>query len=174
MQTEQPTELSHHDDLFYQQMRALARKLMSAERSNHTLSATDLVHEAFIRLSVADLDYVDQQHRYRTFARQMRRLLVNHAVHKQTQKNRGQAIHLTESLNLVDGGWVDFSVIDQAIEELEAMDARSAQAIELAYFTSLKQTEIARMLEVSLATLERDLKFGRAMIQDHIKNHEPS
>ncbi len=156
---------------FYQQIKALARKLMAKERSDHTLSATDLVHEAFLRLSVADIPFQDLKHQYHTFARQMRRLLVNHANQKNAQKNKIDAVHLTESLGVKDEGDMDLAQIDRAIDHLENMDARSATCFELFYFTGLKQGEIADLMSFSLATLERELKYARVVIRDYLSHH---
>lgn len=143
---------------------------MAKERENHTLSATDLVHEAFMKLSVSDMSFNDQKHYFQTFARQMRRVLVNYAHHKNTQKNKADTVLYTDSLALVDRQFVDFNEIDQAINHLELMDKRSAESIELAYFTNLTQAQIAQYLDVSIATLERDLKFGRVIIHEFIDN----
>ena len=164
---------SNHESLdqeIYQQLKSLARKMMSKERENHTLSATDLVHEAFLKLSVSDMSFNDQKHYFQTFARQMRRVLVNYSHYKNTQKNKGDAVLYTDSLALVDNDFADFNAIDQAINHLEHMDKRSAESVELAYFTNLTQAQIANYLDVSIATLERDLKFGRVIIHEYIDN----
>jgi len=158
------------DEEIYQQLRSLARKMMAKERSSHTLSATDLVHEAFAKLSVSDLSFKDQQHYFYTFARQMRRVLINYALHKKRQKNQVEVTHFTDTLGLADNGFADFSQIDQAINHLERLDERSAKTIELVYFTHLTQSEVATYLGVSLATLERDLKFGRVIIHEYVDN----
>lgn len=157
---------------FYQQVRALARKLMAKERDDHTLSATDLVHEAFIRLSIAGIPFADQKHQYHTFARQMRRLLVNYAHHKNAKKNNIDSVHLTESLGLRDNGSIDLNLIDKAIIHLESIDTRSAQCFELCYFTSLTQRQIAELMQLSLSTLERELKYARVVIRDHLEQHK--
>ncbi len=165
--TTKPTSDQLDDDI-YRQLKALARSMMASERDNHTLSATDLVHEAFVKLSVADLSFNDQKHHYHTFARQMRRVLVNHSHHKNAQKNQGVAIHFTDSLGLADNGLADFSTINQAIDHLESMDSRSARCIELFYFTALNQVQAAAYMDLSLATFERDLKFGRVIIHQFL------
>ncbi|WP_395373838.1 sigma-70 family RNA polymerase sigma factor [Marinicella sp. W31] len=160
------------DQEIYQQLKSLARKLMAKERHNHTLSATDLVHEAFVKLSVSDMSFNDQKHYFHTFTRQMRRVLVNYAHHKNSQKNKADIVLYTESLGLAENYFADFSEIDKAIDHLELLDKRSAQSIELVYFTHLSQPEIAKYLDVSLATLERDLKFGRVIIHEYLDNLE--
>lgn len=164
---QQPQSIDVNGD-FYQQVRALARKMMSKERLDHTLSATDLVHEAFMRLSVANIPFVDQKHQYRTFARQMRRLLVNHANQKNAQKNKIDAVPFTEALGVVGQAELDLIELDVAIDHLNGIDARSAECFELCYFTALTQPQIAELMELSLATLERELKYARVMIRDYL------
>lgn len=159
------------DDVLYQQLKSLARKMMSKERSNHTLSATDLVHEAFAKLAPANLSFNDQKHYFYTFARQMRRVLLNYAKKKNAQKNQAEVLLWTESMGVSQQMMVDFETFDDAIKALESMDKRSSQAIELVYFTDISQVQASDILGVSLATLERDLKFGRVVIQEYIENH---
>jgi len=157
------------DQALYQQLKRLANKLMSKERENHTLSPTDLVHEAFVKLSGAELSFEGQKHHFRTLARQMRRVLSNYGRHRSASKNQGAfaAVHYTDSLGLVDSQ-PDFSHINAAIDELASMDERSAESIELVYFAALPQAQAAQYLGVSLATLERDIKFGRVFITEYI------
>ncbi len=167
--THKPThKAAELDDDIYRQLKSLARQLMAKERDNHTLSATDLVHEAFMKLSVSDLSFNDQKHHFKTFARQMRRVLVNYSHHKNSQKNKAESVHFTDSLGLATDGFADFNEINKAIDRLEKLDQRSAQCIELIYFTNLNQAQAAQYMGISLATLERDLKFGRVIIQEYI------
>ncbi len=158
------------EEEIYQQLKSLARKLMSKERDNHTLSATDLVHEAFVKLSSTELSFNDQKHYFQTFARQMRRVLVNYSYYKNSQKNNANIVLYTDSLGLMESAFSDFNEINNAIDKLESLDKRSARSIELVYFTNLTQTQAAKLLSISLATLERDLKFGRVVIHEYIDN----
>jgi RNA polymerase sigma factor (TIGR02999 family) len=149
----------------------MANKLMNKERNNHTLSPTDLVHEAFIKLSGSGVSFDDQKHYFRTLARQMRRVLIDYARNKSRIKNKGKINNViyTDSLGLLDTS-IDFTHISDAIDELENMDASSAEAIDLVYFSALPQAQAANFLSVSLATIERNLKFGRAFINEYIYN----
>ncbi|MCX7555080.1 sigma-70 family RNA polymerase sigma factor [Marinicella sp. S1101] len=158
------------DEVIYLQLKQLARKLIAKERTDHTLSATDLVHEAFAKLLPSHLSFNDQKHYYYTFARQMRRVLLNHATHKNTKKNNADVMVWTESLGVSQQLVVEFDVFNQALEYLEKLETRSAQAIELVYFTELTQAQAAACLSISLATLERDLKFGRVVIHKYLEN----
>jgi len=157
------------DQVIYQQLRTLAHNLMLKERSNHTLSPTDLVHEAFIKISDSKLSINNERHYFRTLARQMRLVLIDYGRYKLYNKNNIGKVVLdyTDSLGLVDTT-PDFAQINTAIDELNQFDARSAEAIDLVYFVNLSQVKAAKYLGVSLATLERDVKFGRAFINKYI------
>lgn len=154
----------------YQQLRSLAHKLMKKERSGHTISPTELVHDAYLKISNYDVGFTDKKHHFRTLARQMRRLLVDYARHKNSQKQQGSInqITLTDSLGLMQSQQPDFIHISEAIDALKAIDDRSAQVVEWIYFTGLDQQKVADMLEVSLSTVQRDLQFGRAFVSDHV------
>lgn len=159
------------DEIIYHQLKNMANKLMLSERKNHTLSPTDLVHEAFVKISACDASFTDQKHYFRTLARQMRRVLIDYGKKKSRLKNNNKIGNLayTDSLGLTDS-IVDFTYISDAIEELETMDKLSAEAIDLVYFTALPQAQAAEHLKVSISTLERNLKFGRAYINEYIHN----
>lgn len=153
----------------YQQLKRLAHGMMISERAGHTLSPTDLVHEAFLKLSKSGLSFKDEQHYFRTLARQMRRFLVDYGRGRSAKKKQGVAVYYTDSLGLSDN-IPDFCHVDSAIDELREMDQRSAESIELVYFAALPQDKAAHYMQISLATLERDLKFGRAFINEYIHN----
>lgn len=157
------------DEVLYQQLKTIANKLMAQERKNHTLSATALVHEAYVNISKVDVSFDDRKHYFRTLARQMRRVLIDYARHKSTKKNRSENhdIAYTDSLGLVSKN-IDFSYINDAIENLKIMDERSAEVIDLVYFTALPQAQVADYMKISIKTVERDLKFGRAFINEYI------
>jgi DNA-directed RNA polymerase specialized sigma24 family protein len=99
----------------------------------------------------------------------MRRVLIDYARNKSRIKNKGKSSNVayTDSLGLL-GSSIDFSTINDAINELEEMDSDSAEAIDLIYFAALPQIKAAEYLSVSLSTLKRNLKFGRAFISEYI------
>lgn len=160
------------DEVVYQQLKILARNLMKKERSGHTISPTELVHDAFLKLSNYNQEFKDEQHRFRTLARQMRRLLVDYARHKNSQKQKGaiNKVMLTDSLDIVESVQPNFIHINDAIDSLKAIDERSAVVVEWVYFTGLDQHKVAKLLDVSLSTVQRDLKFGRAFVSDYVAN----
>ena len=157
------------DQALYQQLKAMARKLMIREREGHTLSPTDLVHEAYVSLLGKDMNFESQLHHYHTLARQMRRLLVDYSRKKNADKRQGSVnqVMYTDSLGLSHELY-DFEVINEAMNELNQMDERSGLCLELVYFAALPQKQAAEVIGISLATLERDLKFGRAYVQDFV------
>ncbi len=157
------------NQVIYQQLRNLAHALMVKERNNHTLSPTDLVHEAFLKISGSELSVNDEKHYFRTLAKQMRLVLIDYGRAKQSHKNNDGklAVNYTDSLGLMDAS-PDFSQLNSAIDGLNQFDERSAQAIDLIYFANVPQIKAAKFLDISIATLERDIKFGRAFINKYI------
>ncbi len=159
------------DETLYRQLRQLANTLMVKERAGHTLSPTDLVHNAYLKLSAYEGQFEDKKHYYRTLAQQMRRLLIDYGRSKAAAKKAGsvQALNYTDSLG-VSAEPVDMKRLIDAVDALADMDQRSYEITQLVYFAAVPNKEVAEMLDVSLATVERDLKFGRAFISEFISN----
>ncbi len=161
------------DEQLYQQLRQLANSLMVKERAGHTLSPTDLVHNAYLKLSVYEGKYQDKKHYYRTLAQQMRRLLIDYGRHKKSDKQVGSlhAAEYTDSLGLSTEP-IDMQCLSDAFEALAEIDERSFEMAQLVYFAALPIKQVAELMDVSVATAERDLKFGRAVIQDYISQRK--
>ena len=141
---------------------------MRGERNGHTLSPTDLVHEAFLKINLPnDTNFNEQQF---ILARQMRRLLVDYGRHNTALKRGGERkrVMYTDSLGINNNTVTNFEVISDAIDDLEAMDERAAKAIDLFYFTQTDKVQAAEMLNISVATLERDLRFAKAHISNFL------
>jgi len=157
------------DEQLYQQLRQLANTLMVKERSGHTLSPTDLVHNAYLKLSAYEGEFKDKKHYYRTLAQQMRRLLIDYGRIKSTAKKEGsvQALNYTDSLG-VSVESIDMQCLIDAVDALADMDQRSYEITQLVYFAAVPINEVGRLMDLSAATVERDLKFGRAFINDYI------
>jgi RNA polymerase sigma factor (TIGR02999 family) len=133
-----------------------------------TLNPTALVHEAVARLLDSSVDAQSRTHFYALAALQMRAVLVDHARRRQAEKRGGDALRVTLDDALVDttGGDADvFLDLHDALEALAREDARCARAIELTYFGGLSASQLASVLDVSVATIERDLQFGRAWLR---------
>ncbi len=152
--------------LVYSELRGIAGRLMRRERADHTFQATDLLHEAYARLIVVEIPWQDRAHFLAVAARQMRRVLVDHAKARGRLKRGGQAHQVTlESAALVQPEASTAIIeVDEALDRLAQQDARKARTVELHFFGGLTIDEIAIALEVSTATVNRDLKFAKAWL----------
>ncbi len=154
--------------LTYRTLREIATYLMRRERGEHTLQTTALVHEAYLRL--ADLERIGWQNRahfYAMSARLMRRVLVEHARRRSRAKRGGGAPQV--SLDDVDYGVadeqdIDIISLDDALRDLAALDVERARIVELRFFGGLEGHEIAEVLSVSSATVQRRWRSARAWL----------
>jgi RNA polymerase sigma factor (TIGR02999 family) len=157
----------------YQQLRKLASICLRSERPDHTLRATALVHEAYLRLVDADVPWQDRVHFFAVSARLLRRILVDHAKGNRRQKRGGGAetISLDEAVMIgpqTAGGIVE---LDAALQRLAALDPRKSEIIELLCFGGLTYDEAAAALKVSPATVHRDLKMAKAWLHRELTQH---
>ena len=146
------------------ELRRLARGYMSRERKGHTLQATALVNEAFVRLVDAQgIRWQDRAHFLGISARLMRRVLVDHARARGYLKRGGgvQQITLTESLLISEEPSLDLIALDRALEALAAVDDRKAKVVELRFFGGLSVEETADVLHVSTDTIKRDWRSAK-------------
>jgi RNA polymerase sigma factor (TIGR02999 family) len=157
----------------YDELRRLAAHYMRAERPDHTLEATALVHEMYVKLIASEpVAWQNRAHFFAVAAQQLRRVLVNHARDRQAAKRGGKRVKM--SLSYANGlaqPWEpDVLDLEQALEKLEQVDSRAARAIELRFFGGLTEEESAEALGISVATLKRDWAFGRAWLLRHLKS----
>jgi len=140
---------------------------MAGESAGHTLQTTALVHEAFVRLVDADVDYQDKQHFFQLAARMMRRILVDHARAKSSAKRGGNQGHvaLDTSIEVADGDSIAIMELDDALEKLAARDVRMAQVVELIFFGGLSYEETAAALGISRTLVFEDLTFAKAWLK---------
>ncbi len=154
--------------LVYDELRRLARAFLGRERRNHTLQATALVHEAYLRL--IDQRQVDWKNRAQfvgVAAVMMRRILVNHARGRAADKRGGEAERVTLSLaDIGEAPSVDLIALHEALDTLAAIDARKSRIVELKFFGGLTTAEMAEVMELSPATIEREWSFSRAWLYD--------
>ncbi len=152
--------------MVYQELRRLARHHMRGEREGHLLQTTALVHEAYIRMVDLELSFRDRVHFYAVSARMMRRVLVDLARERQAAKRGGAAVVVPLEEEVVGGKapGSDILALDQALEKLAVFDARKARVVELRIFGGLTIDETVEVLEVSHATVERDLKMAKAWL----------
>lgn len=160
--------------LVYAELHQLAQRQMRGERPGHTLQATALVHEAFLRLSGADVPWQDRVHFFALAANTMRRVLVDHAKARRRGKRGGGAAHLPleEALHVGAAPSDDVEALDEALERLAARDPRKARVVELHYFAGLNYDEIAEALSISAATVDRDLRFAKAWLFADLRGPE--
>ena len=151
----------------YAELRAAARAHLRRERPDHTLRATALVHEAYLRLLGGDhFTWNDRQHFFRAAAEAMRRILVEHARKRARVKRGGNPIRASLSdVNLaVDQDPVEVLALDAAIGRLEEQDPTAADIVRLRFFAGLSVEETARMLDLSERTVKREWAFARAWL----------
>jgi len=164
-----PQALERLTPLVYDELRRLARNYMRGERGSHTLQATAVVHEAFMRLIQANVALQDRGHFFALAARLMRRVLVDHAKSRGRQKrnlSNGDAIAQgTDELPLAD---FDVLALDDALEGLRRMEPHLAQVIELHYFGGLTYDQIAASMDISTATVHRQIRLARAWLLNEI------
>lgn len=144
---------------------ALAR--MARERSDHTLQATALVHEAFERLVEQKAAFQNRAHFFAIAAKCMRRILHDYARRKATDKRRlpGGAISLADAAVVTDDRLEIVLAVDQALEKLAEKHERQARVVEMRYYAGLTTEEIAEVLGVSVATVKRDWDEARQWLE---------
>jgi RNA polymerase sigma-70 factor, ECF subfamily len=159
-----PSALDRLMPLVEDELRRLARAYMRRERKNHTLQATALVNEAFVRLVDAQgLAWQDRAHFIGVSARLMRRVLVDHARARGYAKRGGNLQRVTlDGAPLVSAApRIDLVDLDRALEALGATDPRKSRVVELRYFGGLTVEETAEVLHVSADTIHRDWRLAR-------------
>lgn len=149
----------------YDKLRRLAAAKMAGERPGHSLDATALVHEAWLRLADASVEYTDRNHYLRVAATAMRRILVDQARARRTAKRGGEAVRV-EGIEVVapvpDG---EVAALSEALDRLAAIKPDHAKLLELRYFAGLTGDEAAGALGVSPATADRMWRYARAWLQ---------
>ena len=151
----------------YANVRAIAAQSLR-QMPGATLSATDLAHEALIRLLGANADWNDRRHFFHVAAQATRQILVDAARQRLAAKRGGGAerVELDAALDVAgSGGDAELLRIDDALRDLQQADTRRAQMIELVYFGGLNRAEVAATLAVSEGTVDRDLRLARAWLR---------
>jgi RNA polymerase sigma factor (TIGR02999 family) len=153
--------------LIYEELRGLARQRIRSERAGHTLQATALVHEAYLRLiGNENLNWQSRAHFFGACANAMRQILVDHARSRGAKKRGGgkKAESLTGA-DVADDQDLDLVLsIDDVLEQLRAEDARAAQIVELRFFGGLEMAEIAEALQTSERTVHREWSWARVRL----------
>jgi RNA polymerase sigma factor (TIGR02999 family) len=158
--------------LIYDRLRAMAQRQLKAESKGHTLQPTALVHEAYVRLAGAEVEWQDRIHFYKVAAQTMRRILVDHARGLKRLKRGGGFERVSvEDVELMSPERMpDVLELDEALQRFAALDLRKSQIIELLYFGGLTYDEAAEVMEISAATLHRDVKLARAWLLRELRH----
>lgn len=157
--------------LVYRELRRQAASYLRRERPGHTLPATALVHEAYLRLVGQDANYANRSHFLALAASMMRRVLVDHARARAAAKRPRPEllIALDEATPSVEPRPVELLSLDRALTELAELDPRQARLVELRYFVGLTAEETADVLAISLTTVKREWNLARAWLFRHLK-----
>lgn len=154
--------------LVYGELRKLAHSYLQNERSDHTLQATALVHEAYIRLvDWENVSWHNRAHFFAVAAQIMRKILVDHAREKRAQKRDfGQKLSLDEAVSLPNqkSREIDLIALDEALEKLNEFDKTQSKIVELRFFGGLTIEETAHALDISPATVKREWMVARTWL----------
>lgn len=169
------TPLDAQAETVYAELRRLASAKLRRERADHTLSATGLVHEAYLKLASSSAAWQDKAHFLGIAGRAMRQILVNHALAHRAEKRGGDWIKLTLTGALPEiesegDDAVDMLGLDEALKALEAIDPRQAQVVELRYFAGLSIEETAEAMALSPATVKREWAVARLFLKRAMTN----
>jgi RNA polymerase sigma-70 factor (ECF subfamily) len=157
--------------LVYDELRRLAAHYLASERNDHTLQATALVHEAYVRLiDQTQVAWQDHAHFCGVAARVMRQILVDHARRRGRLKHqaKGKRIPLDEGLLVGGQANVDLEQLDEALTQFAALDARSAKVVELRFFGGMQVREIAEVLKVSERSVANDWAYAKAWLYNEL------
>jgi RNA polymerase sigma-70 factor (ECF subfamily) len=153
--------------LVYSELHRLAAGYLRRDRPGHTLQPTALVHEAYLKMIEGTMpDWEGRAHFFGIAAHLMRQVLTDSARRFRAQKRHGgERVTLAEQASLSSATAADFLALSQAIDHLEVWDARKAKIIEMKYFGGLTREEIAQTLNLTVATVKRDLSIGEAFLR---------
>jgi RNA polymerase sigma factor (TIGR02999 family) len=153
--------------LVYEELRRCAAAYLRRERKDHTLQPTALVHEAYLRLvGQRRVVWQNRAHFFGIAAQMMRRILVDHAKRQRREKRFGAAVRvpLDDLVVAARPPECDVLLLDQALDELTAIDARQGQIVELRYFGGLSESQVAEVLTISRSTVTREWLIARGWL----------
>ena len=161
------TALDQMTPILYEELRRLARYFLASERSNHTLQATALVHEAYLRLiDQRSVDWRNRAHFLGVAANMMRRILINHAEARNAAKRNGgaEALALEDALGVFTDPRIDMLELNRSLERLTSLDPQQGRVVELRYFGGLSIDETAEVLGISAATVKREWSTAKVWL----------
>ena len=151
----------------YRELHQAARSCMRGERDGHTLQTTALINELYLRFSVfKEVDWQNRAHFFALCARQMRRILADHARARQSHKRGGgtYVVSLDDAPEVASKSDADVILVDDALKALAEVDERKSQVVELRFFGGLSVEEVAEVLKVSPETVARDWRLAKAWL----------
>jgi RNA polymerase sigma-70 factor, ECF subfamily len=156
-------------ELVYPELHRMARKHLYHEQPGHSIQATALVNEAYLRLvNVRDMQWTGRAHFLAMAARMMRRILIDYA----RSRPKGTRTELTETLAIAPEMELDLILLDQALKALAEFDERKAKVVEMRFFGGLTVDEIAAVLNVSRQTVDRDWSLAKAWLVHEMKHQK--
>ena len=157
----------------YQELKQVARAYMRGERPDHTLQATALVNEAYLRLfDGKPCQWENRKHLFCMVARSMRRVLCDHARRHGAERRGGGARNKVALDGVIPAVFKDLPLllsIDEALERLATLSPRQAEVVDLHFFGGLNETETAKVLDVSLKTVKNDWRFAKAWLRTELE-----
>jgi len=159
--------------LVYPELRRIAARYLRQERADHTLRATGLVHEVYMRLfGPEQASWQNRAHFFAAVAREMRHLLVDYARARNAKKRADGNVRISLSeVDAIAGGQdEDLVALDEALSRLDRIDPRVSRVVELRFFTGLSERETAEALNISLSTQKRDWTFAKAWLLDQLRS----
>ncbi len=159
-------------ELVYADLHRIAAREMRREHGEHTLQTTAVLHEAYLKIFHSEpAEWNDRAHFYAVAARQLRRVLLDHARRANSEKRGGGIVKLSllESDAAAVGLDERLLALDEALARLENLDARAAQVVELRFFGGLAEADAAEVLGISVATLKRDWDFAKTWLASQLK-----
>lgn len=149
--------------LLHRELHRLAESYMRRERPDHTLQATALINEAYLRLAGEEIEWQDRAHYIGFAAHVMRQVLVDHARAHQAERRGGEArrVELRDDLAVSPGRLDEVVSVDAALERLAAENPRHARVVELRYFGGLSVEQIAQVLDIAPRSVKRDWSLAR-------------
>jgi RNA polymerase sigma factor (TIGR02999 family) len=167
----EPDAFEHLVPLVYPHLREVAASYIRRERNPGVMQATSLVHELYLRLlSQKKAEWQDRAHFYTFSAKVMRMILIDHARESQAQRRGGKSEHvpLSDDLPWVGLGSVEMIELNRALDALAVVDPAKVQLVELRFFLGCTSEETAALMNISKATVDRDVKYAKAWLYRRI------
>ena len=168
------TALDELMPIVYEELRRMAKQHMNRQDSGHTMQATELIHEAYVKLAGnEEKDWKNRAHFFGVASKAMRHILVDYARSKNSQKRGGilQKITFVENEVVSNKKSEEIVALDDALLKLVELDERKSRVVEMKFFGGLKTDEIAQILQVSEMTIKRDWRFARNWLLKEISQN---